>query len=74
MTAAKVHYPEMSDCLVCHNKIDPPFSCETCHGVDKTLKTALHTPDYLDAHTRKTVAKVGCASCHGRKFTCLGCH
>lgn len=70
---SKAHFPEMGDCLVCHNKIDPPFSCETCHGDDKTLKPAFHTADYLDAHTRKS-EKVGCANCHGKKFTCLGCH
>jgi hypothetical protein len=67
------HFPHMADCLVCHNKIDPPFSCETCHLNDKTLKPAFHTPDYLDVHTKRS-AKEGCAVCHGRKFTCLGCH
>lgn len=67
-------YPQMADCLVCHNKIDPPFSCELCHGDDKGLRPASHTADYLDAHTRRTVVKQGCAVCHGRKFTCLGCH
>ncbi|MBL8175858.1 MAG: hypothetical protein JNK48_14375 [Bryobacterales bacterium] len=69
----KAHHPPMADCLVCHNKIDPPFSCETCHGTDKALKTAQHTADYLDAHTRKS-EKTGCASCHGKRFSCLGCH
>ncbi|HUQ93193.1 MAG TPA: cytochrome c3 family protein [Bryobacteraceae bacterium] len=71
--ASKAHFPQMADCLVCHNKIDPPFSCETCHGADKTLKPVFHTNTFLDSHTRKSV-KEGCAVCHGRKFTCLGCH
>lgn len=72
--AGAAHFPQMADCLVCHNKIDAPWSCETCHlPKDATLKPAFHTPDYLDSHTRKS-AKVGCAVCHGRKFTCLGCH
>lgn len=72
--AGRAHYPHMADCLVCHNKIDPPFSCEQCHGVDKTLKpAATHPNDWLDRHTRKS-EKVGCAVCHGQKFTCLGCH
>jgi len=70
---AKAHHPDMADCLVCHNRIDPPYSCETCHGSDKTLKPALHTANYLDAHTRKS-EKIGCANCHGKRFTCLGCH
>jgi hypothetical protein len=69
-----LHFPRMADCLVCHSQVDPPFSCETCHGDDKTLKPAFHTNDYLDRHTTKAVAKQGCANCHGRKFTCLGCH
>lgn len=71
---SREHFPHMADCLVCHNRIDPPFSCETCHGVDKTLRPAFHTNDYLDSHSRKTVGKQGCSNCHGRKFTCLGCH
>lgn len=70
---AKAHFPAMADCLVCHNKIDAPFSCETCHVQDKALKPAFHTPDYLDAHTKRST-KEGCAVCHGRKFSCLGCH
>jgi len=72
--ATKNHFPHMADCLVCHNKIDAPFTCEKCHDGDKALKPAFHTPDYLDAHTKRTVVKQGCAICHGRTFTCLGCH
>lgn len=68
--------PQMADCLVCHNKIDPPFSCEFCHSKNANLKPASHTPDYLDTHTRKNAIpdKASCAICHGRRFTCLGCH
>jgi hypothetical protein len=70
----KAHFPHMADCLVCHNKIDAPWSCETCHTKgDASLKPATHTNEYLDSHTRKS-EKVGCAVCHGRKFSCLGCH
>ncbi|MFN7939311.1 MAG: cytochrome c3 family protein [Bryobacteraceae bacterium] len=71
--STKNHHPEMADCLVCHNKIDPPFSCETCHGNDKTLKPATHTARYIDTHTTKS-EKTGCASCHGKRFSCQGCH
>ena len=73
--------PAMADCLVCHSKIDVPWSCEFCHSNDTQEKTALlkppsHTPDYLDAHNRKNanLDKESCAVCHGRTFTCLGCH
>jgi hypothetical protein len=68
--------PQMADCLVCHNRIDPPDSCIQCHGDDKDLKPASHTADFLDSHTNPAakIEKTGCAVCHGRTFTCLGCH
>jgi hypothetical protein len=73
---AKTDFPQMADCLVCHNKVDPPFSCEFCHAKGAALKPASHTPDFIDAHNRKNanLDKTTCAVCHGRKFTCLGCH
>ena len=69
-------FPHMADCLVCHNKIDAPFSCEKCHNNVAALKPASHSPDFMDKHNRMKDAldKTGCASCHGRQFTCLGCH
>lgn len=70
--------PQMADCLVCHNRIDNPFSCETCHGKNSAarLKPSNHTADLLDTHTsgRLGLDKTTCAVCHGRKFHCLGCH
>ena len=65
-----------ADCLVCHNKIDPPFSCEKCHNNVAALKPVNHSHDFLDKHNRMKSAldKSNCASCHGRQFTCLGCH
>jgi hypothetical protein len=69
-------FPHMADCLVCHNKIDPPFSCEKCHNNVPALKPANHGADFLDKHNRMKAEldKTGCATCHGRQFTCLGCH
>ncbi len=66
----------MADCLVCHNKIDPPDSCAFCHTKDAQLRPASHTPDFLDSHTNKNsgLDYATCAVCHGRKFTCMGCH
>jgi len=68
--------PQMADCLVCHNQIDPPYSCEFCHAKGAKLTPASHTPDYLDTHTsgKSGFDKTTCAVCHGRKFRCLGCH
>ncbi len=72
----KAALPQMADCLTCHSKIDNPFSCEMCHVRGPHLKPATHTPDYLDRHNSKKIPldKPSCAVCHGRRFTCLGCH
>lgn len=72
----KEHFPHMEDCLVCHNKIDAPFSCAQCHVEGQKLRPANHSPDFLDKHTtgRLQLDKTTCASCHGKRFTCLGCH
>lgn len=68
--------PQMADCLVCHSQIEPPFSCETCHAKDAKLKPANHVPHFLDLHTsgKLKLDKTTCAVCHGREFTCMGCH
>ncbi|MCC7154876.1 MAG: cytochrome c3 family protein [Bryobacterales bacterium] len=70
------YLPPMASCLVCHNKVDPPFSCPLCHAGITSLKPASHTPDYIDKHSsgKANLDKPSCAVCHGRKFTCLGCH
>ena len=75
--SSKANLPQMADCLVCHNKIDPPFSCEKCHIAPAVkLKPATHTPDYIDVHSsRKTkLDKPSCVICHGVDFRCMGCH
>jgi hypothetical protein len=66
----------MADCLVCHSQIDPPFSCEFCHAPGDHLKPVSHTPDFIDTHTsgKLKLDKSSCAVCHGRTFTCQGCH
>ena len=66
----------MADCLVCHNKVDPPFSCGFCHVEGANLKPASHAANFLESHSRKdaNLDLKTCAVCHGRKFTCLGCH
>jgi hypothetical protein len=76
VSAATANMPRMADCLVCHNRIDPPFSCETCHAPGPQLKPSSHTRDFTDVHTspRSGLDKTTCAVCHGRRFTCQGCH
>jgi hypothetical protein len=69
-------FPQMADCLVCHSDIEPPFSCEKCHSTDAALRPDSHSPEFLESHSRPgaLTQKQSCAVCHGRKFTCLGCH
>jgi predicted CXXCH cytochrome family protein len=69
-------FPAMADCLVCHTETDPPFSCVKCHDEGQRLKPASHTPDWMDVHSsgKANLDKPSCAVCHGRRFTCLGCH
>jgi hypothetical protein len=73
--ATKAHFPAMADCLVCHNKISPPDSCAKCHvAPNGSFKPTTHDTAFSDNHATKAVAKMECANCHGRKFTCKGCH
>lgn len=74
--AAKENLPRMADCLVCHIKIDPPFSCAYCHTPEATLKPASHTARFGDLHSSRQAVpdKTTCKVCHGVKFTCMGCH
>lgn len=69
-------FPAMQDCLVCHPKIDAPFSCEKCHLPGKHLQPASHVKHFVDFHStgKANLDKPSCVVCHGRKFTCLGCH
>lgn len=72
----KSTFLRMADCLVCHNKVDPPQSCAFCHTEGSKLKPASHTPEFFESHSRANskLDMKTCAVCHGRKFTCMGCH
>jgi hypothetical protein len=72
----KASFPQMADCLVCHNQIEPPFSCEKCHVNTSVLKPATHTRDFIDRHSSRNFAmdKASCRICHGVNFRCMGCH
>jgi len=73
---SRANMPQMADCLVCHNKIELPFSCEQCHGAGAKLRPADHPPEFLESHSRLEAKfdKTTCTVCHGRRFRCLGCH
>jgi len=70
-----LHLPAMADCLVCHDQIDNPFTCEKCHG-DVNVLPPDHTRPFIDQHSTGKIGidKVTCQPCHGRKFRCMGCH
>lgn len=74
--ASTANLPKMADCLVCHSEIDNPFTCSTCHLEGANLMPADHTEDYIDGHStgRADLDKQSCLPCHGRRFTCRGCH
>jgi predicted CXXCH cytochrome family protein len=68
--------PRMADCIVCHNQIDNPFSCEKCHANSDNLKPPSHVEGFITAHSsgKLNLDKASCTICHGRTFRCLGCH
>src|SRR5262249_1227416 len=68
--------PKMADCIVCHNQIDNPFSCDKCHASGVNLKPASHVEGFMSAHSsgKLNLDKPSCTVCHGRTFRCLGCH
>ncbi len=70
------HMPQMADCIVCHTKIDNPFSCPECHVEGVDLRPADHTREFIDTHStgKAGLDKVSCLPCHGREFGCMGCH
>lgn len=70
------HMPQMADCIVCHTKIDNPFSCPECHVEGAELRPADHTREFIDTHStgKAGLDKISCQPCHGREFGCMGCH
>ena len=70
------HMPQMADCIVCHTKIDNPFSCPECHVEGADLRPADHTREFIDTHStgKAGLDKISCQPCHGREFGCMGCH
>lgn len=73
---SRAMYANMPDCLVCHPKIEAPYSCELCHSPGKHLQPASHTPGFIDRHSsnKQSLDKPSCLVCHGKNFQCQGCH
>ncbi|MCX6609754.1 MAG: hypothetical protein NTW74_02760, partial [Acidobacteria bacterium] len=72
----KANFPNMEDCLVCHNNVNAPISCTKCHAPTMNLKPVNHTADFRDRHATGKLShdKTTCAACHGKSITCQGCH
>jgi bacterioferritin-associated ferredoxin len=73
----RANLPQMADCLVCHTVIQAPFSCEDCHAKGAELRPPSHLArTFVDSHSNKDLVpdKSSCGACHGRRFTCMGCH
>ena len=70
------HMPQMADCIVCHTKVDNPFSCPECHIEGANLRPPDHTREFIDTHStgKAGLDKISCQPCHGRDFGCMGCH
>ena len=70
------HMPVMGDCIVCHTKVDNPFTCKECHHPNVDLIPADHTREFIDLHSTGKIEldKLSCLPCHGRNFACMGCH
>ena len=74
---SKENFPAMAECLACHTQVDIPDSCYTCHAKTMRLMPPDHVTDFIDSHSRvkhSPVQKQACEVCHGRSFTCAGCH
>lgn len=70
------HLPQMGDCIVCHTEVDNPFTCRDCHHEGVELVPADHTREFAELHSTGKLAldKASCLPCHGRNFSCMGCH
>ena len=74
---SRANLPQMADCLVCHVKIEAPFSCADCHAKNDDLRPASHlVKGFADTHSNHKAMpdKSSCTVCHGKEFTCMGCH
>ena len=76
VTGLKIHLPQMADCIVCHTEIDNPFTCTDCHSDNAVLMPVDHSREFVDLHStgRVELDKISCLPCHGKNFSCMGCH
>ncbi|MBZ5602145.1 MAG: cytochrome c3 family protein [Acidobacteriia bacterium] len=77
MVTSKENFPPMAQCISCHTQVDIPDSCYQCHAKTMKLTPSSHVADFIDSHSRvkhSAVEKQACEVCHGKTFTCAGCH
>ncbi len=73
--AMPVPLPAMATCNTCHNAVDAPNTCESCHLNLALLRPEEHNmTDFLRQHRQVALrADANCSSCHTEE-TCQECH
>lgn len=68
------HLPQMADCSSCHDALDKPDYCYSCHNKGESLRPSNHRLDWRKAHAvHKEGPKDECKLCHTDN-QCLECH
>ena len=64
---SRVNMPQMADCLVCHNKIELPFSCEQCHGPGAKLALQIikNSLNRISARTKNSTRRLALSATGG---------
>ncbi len=62
-------YPQMAQCIQCHDGSDAPSECDSCHSTD--VGTATRTPG--DDYVKADIQTDGCRGCHSMD-SCIDCH
>lgn len=65
----RARYPQMSQCIVCHDGKKAPSACVTCHSTD--VGKASRKP--TDVYVKAQVPTDTCRGCHPMK-KCIACH
>lgn len=72
--ASRLNWPIMTDCLTCHQDVDAPYECETCHPKVEAIRPRTHRVDWLHEHPQHVRATdMPCSVCHTDGW-CEDCH
>ena len=72
--ASRHNWPVMDDCLTCHQDVDAPLECETCHPKVEVIRPRTHGADWVYEHKQHSrAADMPCQKCHDDGW-CEDCH